>query len=192
MNFKRETDDLETLVKRCLNRDHEAWSLLVDRFQNLVYSIPRRYGLSDDDASDVFQVTFQALLRNLDRIEEPRTLPKWLAVAAARESLRVKRISGRSLSAEERGLDLDALVDSESVAADENAVAAERADAVRRLTSDLKERCRDLLTMLYLEDDPSYQEISEKLGVPIGAIGPTRARCLEKLRKKLEEAGFFE
>lgn len=186
------TDNLEGLLKRCVNRDQEAWSRLVDQFQNLVYSIPRRYGLNEDDASDVFQTTFQALLRHLDRIEDARTLPKWLAVTAARESLRVKRIASRAVSAEDRGLDLDALVERDELAADENAVQAERAEIVRRLTNELQERCRDLLTLLYLHDDPSYQEISEKLGIPIGAIGPTRARCLDKLRKKLEQAEFFE
>ncbi|MFI5385098.1 MAG: RNA polymerase sigma factor, partial [Fimbriimonadales bacterium] len=82
---------MDDLVRRCLKRDHEAWSRLIGRFQGLVYSIPKRYGLSEEDASDVFQTTFQALLRNLDRIEDAKVLPKWLAVTASRESLRLKR-----------------------------------------------------------------------------------------------------
>jgi RNA polymerase sigma factor (sigma-70 family) len=191
MKLLAQTDDLDDLVRRCVKRDAQAWSKLVDRFQNLVYSIPRRYGLNDDDASDVFQATFQALLKNLDRIESPRTIPKWLAVTASRESLRVKRISGRSVAAEDRGLDLETIVDREERSAEDNALEAEQADILRRATGELNERCRDLLTMLYLEDDPSYQEISEKLGMPMGAIGPTRSRCLQKLKKKLEEAEFF-
>jgi RNA polymerase sigma factor (sigma-70 family) len=102
----------------------------------------------------------------------------------------VKRVSSRSVSAEDRGIDLDTLVANEERSAEDTAVDAERADLLRRLTGELNDRCRDLLTMLYLADDPSYQDIAEKLGMPMGAIGPTRARCLEKLRKKLEEAGF--
>ena len=191
MNLLAQTDDLDDLVKRCIKRDSHAWSRLVERFQNLVYSIPRRYGLNEEDANDVFQTTFQALLRNLDRIESAKTLPKWLSVTASRESLRVKRISQRSVGAEDRGMDLDTLVDLEEQSAEENAIQAERAELVRRFTSELNERCRELLTMLYLEDDPSYQEISEKLKMPVGAIGPTRARCLDKLRKKLEDVEFF-
>jgi RNA polymerase sigma factor (sigma-70 family) len=191
MNLLSRVDDLEDLVRRCQKRDSRAWSQLVDRFQNLVYSVPRRYGLNEDDAADVFQTTFQALLRNLDRIESARTLPKWLAVTASRESLRIKRTSAKAVGAEDRGLDLDALIDSEERSAEDNAILAERAELLRRHTQALNDRCRDLLTMLYLEEDPSYQEISEQLQMPIGAIGPTRARCLEKLRKSLQEEGFF-
>src|SRR4051812_20536767 len=113
MNLLVRTDDLDDLVQRCIKRDAQAWSRLVERFQNLVYSIPRRYGLNEEDAADVFQTTFQALLRNLDKIEAARTLPKWLSVTASRESLRVKRISSRSVGAEDRGMDLDTLVDYE-------------------------------------------------------------------------------
>jgi RNA polymerase sigma factor (sigma-70 family) len=191
MSFGFVTEDLDELVKKCINRDGRAWARLVDRFQSLVYSIPRRYGLNDEDVADVFQTTFQALLRNLDRIEAAATLPKWLAVTAARESLRIKRISSRSISADSIGMDLESVLTSEESSAEEASVLAERADIVRRQTQSLPERCRDLLTMLYLSDDPPYQEIAEKLGMPIGAIGPTRARCLEKLRRKLEESKFF-
>jgi RNA polymerase sigma factor (sigma-70 family) len=191
MSLLSRVDDLDHLVRRCLKKDSRAWSELVDRFQNLVYSVPRRYGLNEEDAADVFQNTFQALLRNLDRIESARTIPKWLAVTASRESLRIKRISAKSMGAEDRGLDLDTVVDYEERSAEENAIHAERSDLLRRHTQSLNDRCRDLLTMLYLEDEPSYQEISEKLNMPVGAIGPTRARCLEKLRKSLEGEGFF-
>jgi RNA polymerase sigma factor (sigma-70 family) len=191
MKLLLQTDDLDELVTRCLKQDSHAWSRIVDRFQNMVYSIARRYNLGEDDAGDVFQATFQALYRNLDRIESAKTLPKWLAVTASRESLRIKRIASKSVYAEDRGIDLETLVDLEEQDAEANAVDAERADTVRRLTRELQEKCRELLTMLYLEDDPSYQDISDRLRMPIGAIGPTRARCLEKLRKKLEEAEFF-
>src|SRR5438045_3013413 len=118
MKLLGQTDDLEDLVRRCLQRDQHAWSRLVDRFQNLVYSIARRYGLNDDDSADVFQTTFQALLRSLDRIESAKTIPRWLAVTASRESLRVKRLSSRSISAEDRGIDLETLIDQEDQSAE--------------------------------------------------------------------------
>jgi RNA polymerase sigma factor (sigma-70 family) len=180
------------LLKRCVQRDGDAWAKIVDRFQNLVYSVARRYGHNDDDAADVFQATFQALLRNVDRIETAQTLPRWLAVTASRESLRIARISGKTVSAEDRGIDLDTIVEREEASAEENAVLAERADVVRLATERLEGRCRELLKLLYLQDDPPYAEISERLSIPIGAIGPTRARCLGKLRKLVEEAGIFE
>src|ERR1041384_1479036 len=122
MKLGTNADDLELIVERCIKGDSASWSRLVDRYQNLVYSIPRRYRLSEDDAADVFQATFQALLKNLDRIESAVTIPKWLAVTASRESLRIKRIASRSVGAEERGIDLDTLVDREERSAEDNAV----------------------------------------------------------------------
>src|SRR4051812_22415324 len=113
MSWRADGGELDGLLRRCIKGDTSAWGALVDQFQNLVYSIARRYGLNRDDASDVFQVTFQALYRNLDRIEDARTLPKWLSVTASRESLRVKRIGGRATLIEDSGVDLDTLVANE-------------------------------------------------------------------------------
>ena len=184
--------DWDRLLNRCRQSDAEAWNRLVDSTQSLVYSIPRRYGLGADDAADVFQATYQALFKNLDRMQSGRALPKWLAVTAARESLRIKRIQSRTVGAEDLGLSLDEIVAQEETTAEGDAVAAESADDVRRAVASLQERCRELLTALYLAEETPYAEIAERLGMPIGAIGPTRARCLDKLRKILEQDGFFE
>ncbi|HEY0868397.1 MAG TPA: sigma-70 family RNA polymerase sigma factor [Fimbriimonas sp.] len=183
-------EDLERLVDRCRQGDDRAWGTLVDRFQALVYSIPRRYGLQEDDAADVFQATFQTLLQNLDRIESARALPRWLAVTASRESLRIKRISGRAESGGD--LPLDEILSSEEKSAEAGAIEADLAFRLRQGLSEMQEKCRSLLSMLYFEDGVSYETISDKLSMPIGAIGPTRARCLEKLRKILGGKGFFE
>jgi RNA polymerase sigma factor (sigma-70 family) len=191
MGLESNWQDLEGLLARCRRQDGTAWGQLVDRFQNLVYSIPRRYGLGDEDAADVFQHTFQSLLRNIDRIESAQTLPKWLSVTASRESLRIRRISGRSVLAEDRSINLDQIVASEESDAESNAVVAEQAEILRLKVGELKERCRELLTALYLADDEPYADISARLGIPIGAIGPTRARCLEKLRRLLVDTGLF-
>jgi RNA polymerase sigma factor (sigma-70 family) len=132
--------------------------------------------------------TFQLLYQNLDRIEHAVTLPRWLAVTASRECLRL--IRNRKVDAS-TSLDLESVIASEERSAEKNAILAVQSEEVRNGLDALDARCRRLLGLLYLdEEDPRYDEISEKLGMPIGAIGPTRARCLEKLRKILVSRGF--
>ena len=184
--------ELSRLLERARRSDPAAWNALVERHQALVYSIPRRYGLNDDDAEDVFITTFQALHSSLDRIENAQTLPKWLAVTAARRCLHIKRLSARTVSAEDRSLNLDEIVASEDRDAEEEAITAERALGLREGLVRLGGRCQDLLNALYIEVDVSYQEISDRFRMPLGAIGPTRARCLAKLKKILEDKGFFQ
>ena len=148
--------------------------------------------LNADDCSDVFQATFLALSSSLDRIEHAVALPKWLAVTASREALRLRRTNarfGNDASFDE--LDLDNLVAKEDQAADESAAQAMDVEAIRSGLTKLPDRCRDLLEFLFRDEEPSYQEISDKLGIPVGAIGPTRSRCLQKLRRILAQRGFF-
>lgn len=184
--------DLERLVSRCRAGDADAWADLVVHFQALVYSIPRRHGLSPDDAADVFQATFQTLYRNIDRIDSVSGLPRWLAQSAARESLRVRRVSGRYASADDYGISLEDLITTEEATAEVEAIQAIESDSLRSAVSSLPARCRDLLTMLYLDGDIPYTDIASTLKMPVGSIGPTRARCLEKLRRTLDRDGFFE
>ena len=164
----------------------------MSRYQNLVYSIPRRMGLSQDDADDVFQSTFLSLHRNLDRIDEPQALGKWLAVTATRESLRTKRVAQKSGQTVDEGMALEDLIASEEATAETNAVKAVESDLVRGAILALPSKCRELLTMLYLMDSESYEDVARETGMPIGSIGPTRARCLEKVRSILQKSGFFE
>jgi len=184
--------DLTNLVERCRRQDGRAWSTIVDRFSRLVYSIPRRYRLGEDDAADVFQGTFQALFQSIDRIEDPTTLPKWLSVTASRLSMRCLRSQSRVSSLDRVEGGLAELVASEDKDAEENAIESIQASTVREAVNRLKGRCGPLLNLLYLTDGSTYQDVCDRLGIPIGAIGPTKARCLEKLRRMLEEAGFFE
>ena len=183
--------DLERLVSRCQRGDSEAWSQVVDRFQALVYSIPKKYGLTEEDAADVFQTTFQSLLKNIDRISAAAALPKWLAVTAARESLKIRRIRGRTVDSEAATRTLDEVVAGEESDAERTAVEADQARRVREAVADMSEKCRKLLELLYFEDDVSYQDVSTLLNIPVGAIGPTRARCLDKLRRELTQSDFF-
>lgn len=185
--------DLEVLVAKCRRGDHRAWSILVERFQRLVYSVPRRIGLTEDDCAEVFQTTFTALHRYLDRIESATTLPKWLTVTASRESYRLKRSYGKApLSFEQEAGTLEDVLAVEESMIDEQVAEATQADTVQQAILDLQDKCRALLSALYLEEDVSYQEIADRFGIAIGSIGPTRARCIEKLRSILNRQGFFE
>ena len=180
------------LIDRCKAQDARAWSRLVDTFQSMVYSIARRHGLGVDDCEDVFVATFQILLRSLDRIESPAALPRWIAVTAGREALRVHRISGRTSDFESAGITLDEIVEKEEAQAEQIAIEANRSAALRKFISQIDLKCRKLLQLLYYEADQSYNDISVAIGIPVGAIGPTRARCLEKLRVVLKKESFFE
>ncbi len=179
--------DLDRLLERAQRGDAEAWSGLVARLQGLVYSVPRRHRLGEDDAADVFMASFEALHRNLDRIESGRALPKWLGVVAARESLRILRLKDRTTT----DVPLEEIVAQEDAGAEEEAIRADGAYRVRAAMARMAPRCRDLLGALYSEEDTPYADVAKALGIPVGAIGPTRARCLEKLRRMVEAEGFF-
>jgi len=184
--------DVAVLVRRSLNGDDVAWARLVDRYQNLVYSIPRRMGLGADDAEDVFQGTFLALHRHLDRLDHPATIAKWLSVTASRECFKIKRLKGRHATEQLEGRTLEELVADEEASAEANAVMSVEADSVRSALTLISEKCRQLLSLLYMSSDPSYQVIVEETGMAMGSIGPTRARCLEKLRSILAKSGVFD
>ena len=175
-------------MKQCREGDADAWACLVDRFQSLVYSVPIKHGLNADDAADVFQNTFQLLHSNLDQIRNDATVPRWLAVTAARESLKLLRFKRRLVEADD--YTLDQIVATEEQDAEVSAVETWQATTLREGVSKMQGRCKELLTLLYFED-LSYDEITARIAMPVGAIGPTRARCLEKLRKILQEEGFF-
>lgn len=181
---------MESLLRRCREKDADAWAALIERFKGLVYSIPRQQELGEDDAADVFQHTFQALLANLDRIESPQHLGRWLAVTAARECVRMRRLRERLPTGTEPET-LDEVLDAEERGAEVHAMQALQTQEIQNAMKMMPERCRRLLDLLFFEEQLGYQEISDRVNIPIGAIGPTRARCLEKLRKILAERGFF-
>jgi RNA polymerase sigma factor (sigma-70 family) len=183
--------DFALLVERCQKGDRAAWDRLVSRFSDYVYSIPRRYRLSEEDCADVFQSTFQSLYLNLDRIDSVKAIPKWLAVTAARASLQVIRVSNSRRENPTEQSDLDSMLASEEASAETAAMEASDADTLRIGLKELGGKCQTLLEALYLSESSSYDKVAEKLGMPSGAIGPTRARCLAKLRLILENRGFF-
>jgi RNA polymerase sigma factor (sigma-70 family) len=194
------------LVLACRQGDECAWEVLVRRYQRLVYSVPRRAGLAEDLAADVHQQVFASLLEHLDGIEQPERIGAWLVTTARRETWRV----GRRQAAERASRAADPngagpsgpsgvctamleIADGHPPA-DEVLVRLEDPQRVRTAMATLDEPCRELLTLLYYRPDPlPYKDVAAQLGRPVGSIGPTRARCLEKLRRaldRLEPAGI--
>jgi RNA polymerase sigma factor (sigma-70 family) len=169
---------LEQLVPAAAAGDQAAWNELVERFQGLVWATARSFRLSRADAADVAQTTWLRLVENLDRIREPERLPGWLATTARREALRHLRLHGRELATDEADLFESPVDDPLEVAL----LTEERDTALWRAFAQLSERCQTLLRLLVSEDEPSYEAIGSALDMPIGAIGPTRMRCLDKLR----------
>lgn len=178
--------ELDPLLERSRQGDPNAWGLLVARLQGLVYAIPYRYGLNDDDASDVFLATFEALHQNLGHLSGGRVLPRWVATVATRESLRLQRLKGRMPE-----VPLDELLAADDRDAEAEAVRADEAFRVRAALARQSPRCRALLEALYADDEVAYADVSARLGMPVGTIGPTRGRCLENLRRALEKDEFF-
>jgi len=173
------------LVDRCLDGDAGAWEVLVDRYARLVRSIPLRYGMDPADADDVAQQTFVALFRALSSLRETDRLSSWLVTTAHRASWRVGGRSERSAAAARAAIDDVGSPDPDL---------AERWDLAQRVREALQRlggRCERLLTMLFgASGDPDYRTIADRLEMPIGSIGPTRARCLAKLRPILAEVGI--
>ncbi len=175
------------LVKRAAEGDQDGWNALVDRFAPTLWAIGRGYRLSAADAADVFQTTWLRLLEHLDRIHEPERVGAWLATTARRECLRVVRLAGRQVP---NGHDFDLVVDPATLRSpDGELVAAERQQIVGALIEQLPPRSRSLLRLLSVDSPRSYAEIGRVLSMPVGSIGPTRARALEQLRRLAVRAG---
>lgn len=182
----------EELLLACRRGDAAAWEALVNRFQRLIYAIPRRAGLDEDGAAEVFQEVFTTLFEKLDDIEQPDRLQAWLVTTARRKTWRYitrDRFTRRNYGGEDDDGDaeLNAVPD-DAPLPDEALIQLEEQHRVRSSLNDLDERCRKLLTLLFYRDDtPSYAEIATETGTREGSIGPTRARCLQKLMRLLEK-----
>jgi RNA polymerase sigma factor (sigma-70 family) len=182
-----------TLIERCLAGDQAAWEALVRRYANLVYGISARAGLGTDEAADAFQAVFVIVWRSLELLKEPQAFPGWLATIARREALRMARGRDRRARRAQRMSDdpTARVLPSGPPRADEAVEGAERAALVGHALERMDARCRELMRLLFWETpSPSYDETAARLGMPIGSLGPTRGRCLEKLRAALAELGF--
>jgi len=174
------------LIRAAGDGDEAAWGAIVDRFAGLVWATARAHRLAPADAADVAQTTWLRLVENLDRIKDPERLGGWLATTARRECLRHIRLQSRELVAAE-----DFLFEAPSEdRVEQRLITRERHTALRRAFARVSERCQALLRLLAAPESPSYDEIASALGMPIGAIGPTRSRCLDQLRRTPELVGL--
>ena len=179
--------DKELLIA-CRKGNESSWATLIDRYQRLVYAVPRRAGLNEDQASEVFQEVFVTLFQKMNEINEPDRLHAWLVTTARRKTWRLLS-KERSVQSTQAGEDDEALVVvDDSPLPDEALVRLEEQHRVRTALTGLDARCQKLITMLYYQaEPPPYSEVAAVLGTPEGSVGPTRARCLKKLLKLLEE-----
>lgn len=171
------------MVERAAEGDARAWSELVQQYTGLVWSVARGYGLDTADASDVVQTSWLRLAENLTTLRDPDRVGAWLATTARRESLRVLRRGQRQIPS---GMDLAAQITSEDAQPDVPVLRRERDAAVSHAFQGLPALCRALLRVLMSDPAPSYAEVSEVLDMPVGSIGPRRARCLDRMRTAFE------
>ena len=183
----------DELVAGCLRGEQAAWDGLVDRYAALIYSIPLKYGFSEPDAADVFQSVCLILLEKLGSVRAPRGLAAWIITTTTRECLAVVR--------KRRHEDTGSIADGAHTAAvelidperlpEEEVLSFERQHLVRTAVSQLPDNCRHLVEAFFSDvSEPSYKQLANGLGIPINSLGPTRARCLEKLRRLLQAAGY--
>jgi RNA polymerase sigma factor (sigma-70 family) len=184
----------EELLAGCRRGEQSAWEALVVRYQRLIYTIPRRAGLDEDAASEIFQDVFAALLESIQTIEQPSRLQAWLVTTAKRKTWRAvgraKSLRPFADDDDEAGGEMYDIPD-ERALPEEALVRLEEQHLVRAALAELDERCRQLIQMLfYAAEPPPYSEIAAALGTSEGSIGPTRARCLKKLLDVLRKKGF--
>jgi len=176
------------LVRECLSGNEQAWSLLIEKYKALIYSIPVKYGLPPQEAADVFQATCMELLTRLPQLREPGALPKWLMQVAYHQCYRWKRQSQRMVS---RDTQPD-LPEAETPAVAEALVQqTQEEQMLREAMAVLAPKCRRLIELLFFET-PSrpYREVASELGLAVGSIGFTRQKCIDRLRRRLSELGL--
>lgn len=184
-----ERSDAE-LVKACRNGDESAWNELVDRYQRLIFAIPRRAGLSEEQASDILQEVFLTLFEKLDDIEQPDRIRSWIVTTAKFKTWGLVRSEKGFYSPEteeEMEQEMASLPDT-SPLADERLIELEQQHLIRAALKEIEERCQKIISMIYLRDTAaSYAEVAGEIGVGETSISPMRARCLKKLAKILSK-----
>jgi RNA polymerase sigma factor (sigma-70 family) len=186
-------DDIQSasvadLVGAAAVGDQQAWNELVSRYSGMIASVGRRHGLSAADVSELQQTTWLRLVENFDRIRQPERIGGWLATTARRESLQLLRRAARYTAGADQMLANMPNVDVPEL--DAGPLAEERDVVVRKAWGKLKPRCQEMLSLLLRDESIAYKDLSRMLNVPVGSIGPTRGRCLEHLRRLVEEEGL--
>lgn len=178
--------EVGSLVATAVAGDRRAWEELVTRYTGLLWSVARAHRLSDADSADVVQTTWLKLVEHLDRVQDPDRIGGWLATTARRECLRTIERGGRMRPSDAEQLDVT------PVPFDGHArlVTAERDAQLWDAFATLPESCQQLLRLLMTDPPPAYEDVAAAIGRPIGSLGPTRARCLEKLRHEVVARGI--
>jgi RNA polymerase sigma factor (sigma-70 family) len=182
----------EQLIVRCLKGEQEAWSALIDKYKNLIYSIPVKLGMYQD-AGDIFQSVCVDLLSELPQLREHRALPKWLMQTCYHKCLHYRRAADKLVELAPEGRDSDAALPGSSVdeLPEHLLVQLEQEQILRDAVSELPEKCERMVRLLFFEIPPRpYEDIAEELGMATGSIGAIRGRCLAYLKKYLEKKGF--
>jgi len=178
--------DDATLVDHCLLGDEAAWSALVSKYKNLIFSVPIKYGFSREEAADIFQSVCLDLLCELRCLREPRALAGWLIRITHNKCFHQRTLNNRHVS-DNGQVDMATTEELPESRLHE----LQRDQALRTALGSLDPRCHKLVAMLFFESPARpYDEIAKSLSLAIGSIGPVRRRCLDELRKTLEEAGF--
>jgi len=176
------------LIRSCLGGDERAWSALIEKYKNLIYSIPIKYGASPEDAADIFQAVCVELLSELPRLRKRASFRSWLITVTAHQAFQWKRKTRRRAEeeltpAEEERLETDPSPDLiEQV---------QREQVMREAIAELPPRCREMITLLFFsEPQLPYRDVARQLGLAVGSIGFIRGRCLKRLQRMLEGRGF--
>jgi RNA polymerase sigma factor (sigma-70 family) len=179
----------QALILHCRQGNAGAWDQLLNKYEDLVYSIPLRYGLSRDDAADIAQITFTILIQSLDGLSEDSRLGPWLVTVARRHTWRLLQRNRREGPSEH--LEGTNIAESAVLLGKSDADSIEHWELSEWLEAGISkvgEPCRELLLALYFQPErSSYAEVAERLDRPVGSIGPSRARCLKRLRQVLGE-----
>jgi RNA polymerase sigma factor (sigma-70 family) len=188
-------DDLMELVVGCRAGDNAAWAALVQRFQRLVYAVVCRMGLDEHDAADVFQTVFERLQKHLPTLRDPTRLRAWVVTTAKREGLlqrqRARRMVSMTVADGEDGEGTSEWdVPDEALVPEQQLSHLQQLDRLRQAIEQLEPRSRKMIELLFSDEDQRlpYEDIARQLGMPVGSLGPTRQRCLDRLRRMLSPA----
>ena len=187
---RRKPSSDDRLIALCLKGDQQAWADLVDKYKNLIYSIPIKLGMHDD-AADVFQSVCVDLLSDLPRLRQPKALPKWLIQVCYHKCLDYRTRAKKQVQLEDENADNLPADQSSSSLPEEVMAQLQREQTIRAVMSSLSPRCERMVRMLFFETPPRpYEVIAKELGIATGSIGFIRGRCLSRLKKQLEKMGF--
>ena len=179
----------ERLVAECRKGNQDAWSGLIEKYKNLIFSVPIKFGLPREDAADIFQAVCLDLLSDLPQLREPRALPKWLMQMSFHKCLRWKK---QRLVLFDDPLEIEGASEASSEELPEEVMyQVQREQMLRDAVASLAPRCHRMITMLFFESPARpYQEVAKELGIATGSIGFIRGRCLRMLRQRLQKEGF--